>query len=36
VLRVSKLLVMAKDTDGLRFMAIGKVFLWFINHLIVL
>jgi hypothetical protein len=26
VLRVSKLLVMAKDTDGLRFMAIGKVF----------
>jgi hypothetical protein len=36
VLGVNKLLVMAKDTDGFRLIAIGKVFFLFINHSIVL
>jgi hypothetical protein len=36
MLGVSKLLAMAKDTGGLRPIAMGEVFLRFINHSIVL
>jgi hypothetical protein len=36
VLGVNRLLAMAKDTGGLRPIAISKVFLWFISHSIVL
>jgi hypothetical protein len=36
VLGVSRLLAMAKDTNGLCLITVGKVFLRFINHSIVL
>jgi hypothetical protein len=36
VLGDNKLLAMAKNTDGLQFITVGKVFLWFISRSIVL
>jgi hypothetical protein len=36
MLRASKLLGMAKDINGLRHIIVGKMFLWLINHSIVL
>jgi hypothetical protein len=36
MLRVNKLLAMAKDSGGLHIIIVGKVFLWLISHSIIL